>query len=56
MPDAGKVLGQSPTLPDIKSSFLCGVLDVRVHPCVTSIQAGQRKRILYFIVFVHHSQ
>ena len=50
MPDAGKVLGQSLTLPDIKSSFLCGVLDVRAHPCVTSIQDGQGKRIPYFIV------
>ena len=56
MPDAGIALVQILTLPDIKSSFLCGVLDVRAHPCVTSIQVGQWKRILYFIVFVHHSQ
>ena len=50
MPDAGKVLGQSLTLPDIKPSFLCGVLDVRAHPCVSPIHPVYGKRIPYFIV------
>ncbi len=40
MPDAGIVLGQSLTLPVIKSSFLCGALDVRAHPCVSTLGAS----------------